>query len=347
MTAQDIRHKRKPLHSQTFIHKPEKATFVVLILPMIAMIDSIRNNMRPFAFIFCALATARLGAAAEPIPTALTFDIPPYVMNTGTASTGGLEVAILTFALDMFDDEFEFLPMSYDDVDASIGNGVAEIALSVQVPTDDSYEKDGVYYSYPAWPFHNYVFTKKADGINDNVAIKSIQDLDNYGPVFTWEGAVDELGEEFHEVFSNSDKYRPIGNQTEQMDLFWSTPDALIVIDRTIFLTYSDAQMKEVFLKIVEHRLFDPQTTFGIGFKSEDMRDQFNAGLASMCESDEFSYEDLLVEYGVNYMFEESNVICETATAGTSSSSIRSSFISRRLVGIVSAIVLITSSRFW
>ena len=71
-----------------------------------------------------------------------------------------------------------------------------------------------------------------------------------------------------------------------------------------------------------------------------------NAGLASMCERGE--YEELLVEYGVNYMTGgESNVICEVATAGTSSSSIRRSFISRRLVGIVSAIVLITSSRFW
>ena len=65
-----------------------------------------------------------------------------------------------------------------------------------------------------------------------------------------------------------------------------------------------------------------------------------------MCERAE--YEELLVEYGVNYMTGgESNVICEIATAGTSSSSIRRSFISRRLVGIVSAIVLITSSRFW
>ena len=328
---------RKQLHSTTGL----------LILLMIAMIR-FRNNMRPFGFIFCALATARLGAAAEkPIATALTFDIPPYVMNTGTeASAGGLEVAILTSALDMFDDEFDFLPMSYDDIETSIGEGVAEIALSVQVPTDNSYEKDGVYYSYPSWPFHNYVFTKKADGINDNVPITSIQDLDDYGPVFTWEGAVDELGEEFYDVFSNSAKYRPIGNQTEQMDLFWSTADALIVIDRTIFLTYSETQMKEVSLKIVEHNLFDPVTTFGIGFKSEDLRDQFNAGLASMCERGE--YETLLVEYGVNYMFEESNVICETATAGTSSSSIRRSFISRRLVGIASAIVLITSSsRFW
>lgn len=87
-------------------------------------------------------------------------------------------------------------------------------------------------------------------------------------------------------------------------------------------------------------------TTFGIGFKSKALRDQFNAGLASMCERAE--YEELLVEYGVNYMTGgESNVICEVATAGTSSSSIRRSFISRRLVGIVSAIVLITSSRFW
>ena len=310
------------------------------------MVDSIRNSMRPFIFILCALATARLGAAAEKIATALTFDIPPYIMSTGPDSKGGLEVDILTSALDMFDDEFDFLPMSYDDVDASIGSGVADIALSVQVPTDNSYEKDGVYYSYPSWPFHNYVFTKKADGINDNVPITSIQDLDDYGPVFTWEGAVNELGEEFYEVFSNSAKYRPIGNQTEQMDLFWSTPDALIVIDRTIFLTYSETQMKDAFLKIVEHNLFDPVTTFGIGFKSKALRDQFNAGLASMCERAE--YEELLVEYGVNYITGgESNVICEVATAGTSSSSIRRSFISRRLVGIVSAIVLITSSRFW
>lgn len=46
------------------------------------------------------------------------------------------------------------------------------------------------------------------------------------------------------------------------------------------------------------------------------MRDQFNLGLSRMCESGD--YEELLVEYGVEQQAEDSKVICDTATAGTS-----------------------------
>lgn len=269
--------------------------------------------------IICALLAtsvvpAALVAAKEKIPTATSFDSPPYKMNN---STGGLEVAILASALDMSEDEFEYLPMSLDDVETSIGRGVAEIALSVQIPADGSYEKDGVYYSYPSWPFHNYVFTKTEDDINGNEPITSIQDLDDYGPVFTWEGAVDELGGEFNAVFSNSAQYRPIGNQIEQMDLFWNTPNALIVIDRTIFLDYSFTIVENVPGKIVEHNLFDPVTTYGVGFASKDMRDRFNEGLVTMCEGGD--YLTLLVEYGVE-MSDEDKIICDVAKGETSGS---------------------------
>ena len=103
--------------------------------------------------------------------------------------------------------------------------------------------------------------------------------------------------------------------------MFWSTDDALIVIDRTIFLTYSATQMTDPpSMKLVEHNLFDPATTLGIGFKSKDMRDQFNDGLARMCERGD--HLTLLLEYGVEFESgDESKAICETATAGTSSGS--------------------------
>ena len=124
-------------------------------------------------------------------------------------------------------------------------------------------------------------------------------------------------GGEFNAVFSNSDKYRPIGNQIEQIDLFWNTPNALIVIDRTIFLDYSFTIVENVPGKIVEHNLFDPVTTFGVGFASKDMRDRFNEGLVTMCEGGD--YLTLLVEYGVE-MSDEDKIICDVAKGETSGS---------------------------
>ena len=99
------------------------------------------------------------------------------------------------------------------------------------------------------------------------------------------------------------------------MELFWNTSDALIVIDRTIFLALSEKIVeRDVPLDqlLVEHNLFDAITTFGIGFKSKDMRDQFNSGLTRMCESGD--YRELLVEYGVDLA--GSKVICDIASGG-------------------------------
>ena len=260
--------------------------------------------------------TTAIAAGDKALPVALTYDIPPYITNEGT---GGLETAILISALDKGTDEFTFLQMSYDQIETAIGRGVADIALSINIPVDGSYEKKDngklVYLSYPSWPFHNYVFTKTMDNINNNEPITSIKELANYGPVFTWEGAVDELGDEFNQVFSNNSNYQPIGNQTEQVELFWNTSDALIVIDRTIFLAISEKIVENVPLDqlLVEHNLFDAVTTFGIGFKSKDMRDQFNSGLARMCESGD--YRELLVEYGVD-LADDSKVICDIASGG-------------------------------
>jgi len=260
-----------------------------------------------------------LTAAEDNVPiVALTYDIPPYIINEGT---GGLETAILTSALDKGTDEFTYRQMSYDEVETAIGSGVADIALGVTLPSDGSYEKEDngipIYYSYPSWPFHNYIFTKTSDNINNNEPITSIQELANIGPVYTWEGAVNELGYEFYNTFVSNTNYQPIGNQTEQVELFWNTSNALIVIDRSIFLAISEKIVNETSDDMpldqlfVEHNLFDPITTFGIGFKSKDMRDEFNSGLAQICCS--FDYYELLVEYGIESA-DDSKEICVAAS---------------------------------
>ena len=283
-----------------------------------------RNNICLISFILWAvvlvLATAQQQEqeSGDNVPiVALTYDIPPYIMNEGT---GGLETAILTSALNKGTDEFTYRQMSYDEVETAISRGDADIAMGVTLPSDGSYEKEDngipIYYSYPSWPFHNYVFTKTSDNINNNKPIESIKELAKIGPVYTWESAVNELGDEFYNTFYNSTNYQPIGNQTEQVELFWNTSNALIVIDRSIFIAISekivdtsdDVSLDQLF---VEHNLFDAITTFGIGFKSKDMRDQFNSGLLQMCDSGD--YRTLLVEYGIE-LADDSKVICDIAS---------------------------------
>ena len=269
-----------------------------------------------WSLVILAIAQLQEVAGEDNPIVALTYDIPPYITNEGT---GGLETAILTSALDKGTDEFTYLQMSYDDVETAIERGDANIAMGVTLPADGSYEKEDngvpIYYSYPSWPFHNYIFTKTSDNINNNEPITSIKELANIGPVYTWEGAVNELGDEFYNTFVNNTNYQPIGNQTEQVELFWNTSNALIVIDRSIFLAISekivdtsDVPLDQLF---VEHNLFDAITTFGIGFKSKDTRDQFNSGLLQMCDSGD--YRTLLVEYGIE-LADDSKVICDIAS---------------------------------
>jgi len=242
-------------------------------------------------------------AATTAIPTALTFDIPLYISNGGE---DGFETAVLREALGPGKYEYRFVQMSYDDVQTAIARDVADVALAISIRPENRDAYDGVYFSYPFIAFTNFAITRSADNIT-TTDIKSIQDLDAYGPVYTWEGAVDELGEEFHQTFSsNTSNYSPIANQTEQVVLFWDTPNSIIVIDSSIFAHTSEDQLGyNVTTGATFHDLFPTTTGFRVGFRNESLRDEFSTGLRRICSNGR--YAQLAVEYGMRY---DPDIVC-------------------------------------
>lgn len=247
--------------------------------------------------IFFILASLLTGTdaqlAASKLIVAISPDLPPYVLKN---ATGGLEVDMLRQALPNY--TLEFIQMPYAELQTAIPTKRADISVGVQ-----HFKDDGVFYSDEFITFENVAITKKAAGLK----IDSIADLANH-KVLTWQDAYLELGPEFKSLFSpdspNRKNYVEIGDQREQVRMFWRASDDVIVIDRHIF-NYFSAAMRHMPGELVFHSLFAPVTNFRVGFKDAALRDAFNQGLVRLCKSGE--YENVLKRYNL----ELSHTICD------------------------------------
>ncbi|MEM8953492.1 MAG: transporter substrate-binding domain-containing protein [Verrucomicrobiota bacterium] len=235
--------------------------------------------------------------AEQDVVVALSPDIPPYVMEGGTA---GLEVEILRGALPGLSLRFE--QMSYDHLQTAVQEGKAAMSAGVQ-DLDD-----GVFYSLDFVEFFNAAIVKKSDGI----AIGKVGDLANH-PVLTWEDAWRELGNEFENLFGpegeDRDDYLEFADQEEQVRAFWEEEGAVIVIDRCIFKYFSE-EMGEDLSDVEEHLIFAPVTGFKVSFRDEALRDRFDAGLRAFCASGE--YAAILERHHVTW----ETTVCERVEEG-------------------------------
>lgn len=219
------------------------------------------------------------------LTTAISLDIPPYVMET--ASTG-LEVDIMRRAL--ADDALAFTQMPYAKLQKAVQKGRADISVAVR-QSDDA----GVFYSDPFITFENVAVSKKSNGLK----INSISDLADH-QILTWQGADRELGSAFERLFAPDSphhaSYVEVPNQKDQVHLFWERKGSVAVIDRSIFV-YFTKQLGHSMDDVELHWLFPPVTDFRVAFKDPALRDAFNARLAEICRSGE--YAALLDRYDV------------------------------------------------
>ena len=222
---------------------------------------------------------------APKLTVAISPDLPPYVLKK---ADGGLEVDLLRQALP--DHTLHFIQMPYAELQTAVPSKRADVSVGVQ-----QFSNDGVFYSDDFVTFENAAIAKKAAGLK----IDSIADLANH-KVLTWQDAYLELGPEFKRIFSpdspNRRNYVEVGDQTEQVRMFWSARSDIIVIDRNIF-NYISKQLKHSSSDVVYHSLFPPVTNFKVGFRDAALRDVFNRGLVRLCKSG--SYAKVLERYKI------------------------------------------------
>jgi polar amino acid transport system substrate-binding protein len=109
-----------------------------------------------------------------------------------------------------------------------------------------------------------------------------------------------ELGDEFKELFAPGAPYRAddieVADQADQVRRFWEGNGLVIIIDRSIFVYFSE-KMGHAMSEVDLYPLFPPVTDFKAAFASTELRDRFNEGLDRLCRDG--TYAKLLARYDV------------------------------------------------
>jgi len=237
------------------------------------------------------MIVAVAAGAQQPVPAsteitvAVQLDTPPYVMNKATQ---GLEVELVKMIFE--GQNLRFVQMPYAALETAVAEQKADMAVGVR------HIHDGVAYSKDFVTFANVAVSKRGDDLK----IDSVADLAGH-PVFAWQDAYDELGEEFAALFSPQKRagrnYVEVGDQKEQVRRFWATPGAVLVIDRSVF-GYFNAAQGHTAGEVEFHDIFAGATNFKVGFKDPNTRDEFDQRLTAICASGD--YKSVLARYHVD-----------------------------------------------
>ncbi|GAA5216017.1 hypothetical protein GCM10025776_14910 [Corallincola platygyrae] len=228
---------------------------------------------------------------AAHLVVAVGEDRPPYVMAGGKR---GLEVAILREALATRGHTFESFQASNRRLTHLLGNGSADAAVGVQE------RPDGNYYSAPFIAYRYVALSKK----KQHLRLQNISDLTGLR-VVTSQNTYRQLGGEFAAMFSpqriqNSPvplRYTELPNPIQAVKMFWHDRADTIIIELNVFKALS-AQLDDNFDTrdpLVVHPIFSEATQFQVSFKDEQLRNEFNEGLAQLHNTGR--YKELVSRY--------------------------------------------------
>jgi len=144
-------------------------------------------------------------------------------------------------------------------------------------------KNENLFYSDVFTTYANYVITRADEHIN----INNIQDLQAIK--FTaWNGAYNDLGEEFYKLFNPIDgiskqSYNDNQSQLDDVKMFFSKKVDAIIIDKTIFNWFkTHLGNKDEF---TFHDIFKTKKTYPVTFRSKKLKDEFNIALQNFKDS--------------------------------------------------------------
>ena len=241
--------------------------------------------------LFAALALLLLSslAAAREVLVVFGTDKPPFVFSEGKQ---GLEIDIVREALKHVGHTLKIALVSYRRLPVALKTMQVDGSASVHDADD------GSFYSAPFIEFDNCAVSRKIMGLD----IRSIADLKGKS-IAAWQNAYRDLGAEYQALFSpdKNQNYPPgyfeVSSQRDQNIMFWAGRADVLIIDKTIFLWYRKALGREMDTdaEVVYHDIFPVRTFFQVGFKSKELRDQFDDGLRYLRESGR--YQQLVNKY--------------------------------------------------
>lgn len=221
---------------------------------------------------------------ADELTIAFGVDKPPFVYGK---EKRGLEIDIVRTILENKGHTLKIKHYANSRLQNAIKLHGVDGAASVRKADD------GFFYSDNFVTYENFVISKK----KKNLTINKVSDLKGVR-LLAWQNAYRDLGPEFEELFKpgSPDRrgYEEISSQLAQNKRFWQDRTDAIVIDKTIFQYYRKNLSKnfDTSDEVVYHALFPKLTHFQVSFAKENIRDDFDAGLAELRSSGK--YQELI-----------------------------------------------------
>jgi polar amino acid transport system substrate-binding protein len=212
---------------------------------------------------------------AKELRIGVSFSIPPYVIQ---ATDSGIELELLRSALAIRGHKvnIEYQPLARTFHELKTGK------LDAIINTKKNMH-EGVFYSDVAIHFQNCAISLKDNNFN----IKTISDLQGKS-IVAFQHAAKLLGEDFANEIKLNPNYIELANQNQQVKMLMKQRMNVAVMDKNIFIyflrqSYLSGQLTktEVQQEVICHKVFPP-TAYRFAFLHEDIRDDFNFGLAQI-----------------------------------------------------------------
>ncbi|MCC9604303.1 transporter substrate-binding domain-containing protein [Blastopirellula sp. JC732] len=218
------------------------------------------------------------------LTVAISPDIPPYVLDKATS---GLEVDLMKIAFSEY--ELSFVQLPYEELEKAVPEKKAEVSAGVRQEHENQFDSNDFI------GFSNVAIAKKSA----NIKIEKIADLAPY-EVLTWQNAYLDLGGEFEKMYAPAGpdraKYKEVADQKIQVEDFWKSDNAVIVIDQNIFNHFSES-LGHSLDDVQVFDLFPAVTNFKVAFADEKLCIEFNNRIRQLCKNGE--YQKLLDKYQV------------------------------------------------
>ena len=231
------------------------------------------------AIIFCGALVMTGISVADDLKVAFSFAKPPYVFAEKLEDTydlRGIELELMAKSLAFKGHTFTPVYTTYERLNGTLLAKRVNAAATVRPELKEAfYSKEFVY-------FRNFAITH-----TDTRPLKTMADLIGRS-IVAWQGATKDLGPAFEAAAKQAGVYKEIPDQQRQVNLFLKQRVNTIVIDGAIFKFWA-RELGYDPNKFVYNPLFGGKTTFVVGFNSERLRDDFDAGLDKLRATGEYN----------------------------------------------------------
>jgi len=208
---------------------------------------------------------------------------PPFILEE---KGKGMQLDLIreAFSLEQKDVSFVHMPLARNVT------GFLRLNADGIITLPPEYKHPSLFVSKPYITYQNVTVSLS----ENNFSITKIGDLADKS-IVAFQNAKKFLGDTYNETVTYSMDYREVPNQLKQIEMLFLRRTEVIVLDINIFKYFINTHSDSIYSKPFSvHYIFD-ERPYSIGFKSEQLRNTFDAGIKAMKDSG--SYQVIVDNY--------------------------------------------------